>query len=122
LGAPSTCFIGSLGLVGIEWLFLSLSQLCFAMAIVMTNWKIGENWILCFGDLGSTKENSLYFIDGMARPRGISHISGFIISGHVNFKNYLYGSIIESLVTAVLIWVILLVPFLSISGVVLLFS
>lgn len=107
-----------LALVDIEWSLLALSQLCLALVVLMTNWKIGENWLLCLGDLGSPQEKSLYFLDGTARPRAISHTSGLIIGNNIGFRDFFLGSIMESILNAFLLWMILLLPFGFISFVI----
>jgi len=85
-----------LTIVNIEWSLLALSQFCVAISLLLTNWKIGAGWVLCLGDLGSHRQTSAYFLDGTARPRGISYMSGLIISDNISFKNFLGGSIPES--------------------------
>ncbi|MCG7625054.1 hypothetical protein [Epibacterium sp. Ofav1-8] len=109
-----------LAIVNIEWSFLALSQFCFAIAFILTNWNIGAGWALCLGDLGSDRNSSAYFLDGTARPRGISYMSGLIISNNISFKNYLGGSVVEAAIASILLWILLLIPFLTISGLVLL--
>lgn len=108
-----------LAVVNIEWSLLALSQFCFAMALLLVKWKIGASWALCFGDLGSNEEKSAYFLDGSARPRGISYMSGIIVSENISFKSFLGSSIAEAVITSILLWILLLVPFFAISGLVL---
>tara|TARA_R100001369_G_C3316397_1_gene168169 strand:- start:1547 stop:2326 length:780 start_codon:yes stop_codon:yes gene_type:complete len=109
-----------LATVDIEWSLLALSQFCFAIALLLTNWKIGAGWALCLGDLGSPRQTSAYFLDGTARPRGVSYISGIMISDNISFKNFLSGSIAEAAIASIILWMILLIPFLAISGLVIL--
>jgi hypothetical protein len=107
-----------LALVNLEWSLLALSQLCFALVIVIINWKIGENWLLCLGDLGSSNERSRYFLDGTARPRVISHSSGLIIGRNIGYRQFLFGTVMEAAFSALVLWVVLLFPFALISLVV----
>lgn len=107
-----------LSIVKIEWSLLALSQFCLAIAFLLTNWKIGAGWILCLGDLGSNGNNSAYFLDGTARPRGISYISGFILAENISFRCFLGSSIIEAMIASIILWVVLLIPFLLISAII----
>ncbi|RJE82002.1 hypothetical protein D3P04_21840 [Paracoccus onubensis] len=108
-----------LSIVNIEWSLLALFQLCIAVAILLINWSIGENWLLCFGDLGSSRSKSLFFIDGTARPRAISHMSGLIISENISFRSFIIGNIFESVLASLILWVLLLIPFFLVSGIIL---
>lgn len=102
---------------------LALSQVCFGFAFVIVNWKIGENWIVCIGDLGTYNRKSLYFVDGTARPRSISHGSGITtISGHVGYGEFFILSMVKSIFWAMLFWVLILVPFLLVYGFLILFK
>lgn len=111
-------FFTLLAIVKIEWSLLALSQFCLAIAFLLTNWKIGAGWVLCLGDLGSNGSKSAYFLDGTARPRDISYISGFILSENISFRGFLGASIIEAIVASMMLWIFLLIPFFLISGIV----
>jgi hypothetical protein len=112
-----------LAMTGFEFSLLSLSQFCFGFAIVLVNWKIGEAWILCFGDLGSLRSKSVYFLDETVRPRKISHGSGItIVGGHLDYGNFFIRSASISLAWSLLLWLILLIPFFLIYGAVMLFD
>lgn len=100
-----------LSVVHLEFNLLAVSQICLGIVIVLLNWTIGASWLLCLGDLGTRGDRSRYFIDGTARPRSISHVSGFVVSEHVGFPTFLRGSILEAAVVAMLLWFVLLIPF-----------
>ncbi|WP_459035483.1 hypothetical protein [Roseivivax sp. CAU 1761] len=77
-----------LSVVEFSWSAVSVFKLSVVIAVVYGNWKLGENWIICLGDLGSREGGSSYFIDGTARPRNISYASGFTINGNISFPSY----------------------------------
>lgn len=104
-----------LALVDIDLSLLSVAQFCFALIFCLINWKIGESWLLCLGDLGSFAEQSSYFADDNMGARYVSYTSGVVISENLKFRRFLLASIIEAFVSAVMLWVILLVPFSVIS-------
>ncbi len=103
-----------LALVDFEFSLLTLSQFCFALALALINWRIGESWLLCLGDLGSEKEKSVFFEDGTARPRSISRISGLSIGRNIGFRNFFFSAILESILNAFILWLLLLLPFFAI--------
>lgn len=110
-----------LSIVSIEWTFLALFQFCLALAIVLINWKIGESWVVCFGDLGSSTKKSRYFSDGSSRPRSISHGSGLTsISGHINFKKLSFRIFLVSVFWSIILWIFILIPFSLVYGAILL--
>ena len=110
-------------IVEMEYSLLALSQVCIAYVFVSLNWKIGESWVVCIGDLGTYNNKSLYFFDGTARPRFIAKGSGVInITEHHNYGTFLFMNLWRQAATALFFWIILLVPFFIIYGFVVVFK